>query len=90
VGAWQSGSASPASDEFDQSVEHEANPGEDQDAPIQAEGLMLRGGRKVRHEKKEIEQRSKKDGGKLFEQAGKHDGFLHPVSNEGPGWGIQI
>jgi hypothetical protein len=41
--------------QFDEPIEDEANPGEDENAPIEAEGLVLNGGRKMGFEDEEVE-----------------------------------
>jgi len=43
-------------------------------ARLLAEGLVARGGGKMRHEDKEVEEAAKEDGGDLLEEAGEHDG----------------
>ena len=62
--------------EFDQPINHQADPDDDQQAPIEPERLMLRRKRQVRHEDEEVEQASEDDGGGLLEEAGEHVQWL--------------
>jgi len=58
--------------EFEEAVEDEADPSEDEQSPVEAEGLMLRGGWKMRHEDEKVEQAAKEDGDELAKEAGEH------------------
>ena len=60
--------------EFEEAVEDEADPSEDEQSPVEAEGLVARCRGKVRHENEEVEEAAKEDGGDLLEEAGEHDG----------------
>jgi len=60
-------------DEFDEAVEDEADPGVDQQAPVEVEGLVAGGRGQVRHEDEEVEQAAEEDGGELFENSASHD-----------------
>lgn len=66
------GLGSAASCEFEEAVEDEAYPGEDEQAPVEAKGLVLRGGWKMRHEDEEIEDAAEEDCGELLEETGEH------------------
>ena len=58
--------------QFDGPIEHETDPGDYQQAPIEAKRLMLGCGRQVRHEHEEVKQTSEDNSGGLFEEAGEH------------------
>ena len=61
-----------AQGEFDEAVDDQAEPGEDQQAPVEAEGLVLGRKGKMRHEDEEVEEAAEDDGGELFEEAREH------------------
>jgi len=61
-----------AEDEFDETVEGEAHPGIDEQAPVEVVRFVTRGRWEVRHEDEEIEQAAEDDGGGLLEEAGAH------------------
>ena len=64
--------AAYAERQFYEAVEDEADPGVDNQAPVEAIWLMTCRRGKVRHEDEEVEQAANEDGGELFEEAASH------------------
>jgi hypothetical protein len=58
--------------EFDQAINHQADPDDDQQAPIEPKGSMLRREGQVWQKHEEIEQTAEDHGSGLFEKAGEH------------------
>ena len=65
-----------AEDEFDEAVDHEADPEVHEQSPVEMVGSVARGRWQMWGQYKGIEQAADDDGGELFEQAARHTGSL--------------
>jgi len=61
-----------AEEQFDEAVEDEADPGVDEQAPVEMIRNVTRGRGQVRHQDEEVEQTANEDGGELFEDTVGH------------------
>ena len=59
-----------AKKKFEEAVEDEAEPSEDEQSPVEAKGFVARGRGQMRHEDEEVEETAEDDGGELFKKAG--------------------
>ena len=85
-GLWFFGSIATHADcEFDEAINHDAEPGIDQQTPVEAIRLVTRRRRQMRHEDEKVQQASEHDGGELLEDSAWHDNRLRTrVKRAGP------
>jgi hypothetical protein len=62
-------SSGTAEDKFDEAVNDEADPGIDEQTPVETEGLVAGGLGQVGHQNEEVEEAAEDDGGELLEEA---------------------
>ena len=60
---------SSAEDEFDQAVNHEADPSVDEDSEVETKWFVAGGCGQVGHEDEEVQEAADDDGGELFDEA---------------------
>ena len=71
--------------QFDQPVKDKADPGVDQQAPVEAVWFVARGRRQVWHEDEEVQQTSEDDGGGLLEESLSHRPHCNNPSSDNCG-----
>jgi hypothetical protein len=66
--------AAQAQQQFDEAVDHEADPEVHEQSPVELIGSVARGRGQARHQHEEVEQAAGEDRGELFDEAVRHGG----------------